>query len=256
MEPTSILLVLAVVAAVALLAGGHKRRDAEPAGPAAGPLVATWYSASDGYGGYFVPPGGAENLRRMSPDPVAMVSAAGPVQCINRSHNGMRLRELINGGRLANGLPEVLGADGVTVEPLRRQLAVDKPDIAVIGAGMVDWAFDHISAEEYRALLGQAASAASDQGVALVFLGFSRFGLSDVITPQIQARLAEGDSVLRRVASELNVPYIDRSSVEPIMGWDGLHVVPECHQQAAPIIATQLAKIAAYINHFRREAQA
>ena len=69
------------------------------------------------------------------------------------------------------------------------------------------------------------------------------------LMPAVQARLQEGDSALRAAAQDLGVPYIDRSSVEPVMGWDGLHVVPECHQQAAPIIAGQLASIAAPINN-------
>ena len=228
-----------LLALAALAAGTLFRRWRHPPAPPP-PPTACWYSASDGYGGYFE--GG--QLRRYDPDPVEMIDAAGPVTCINRSHNGMRLSELLNGGPLANGLPEQVGDTGVTVLPFPQQLAADAPDLAVVGAGMVDWLFDDITPESYRAMLARAASQARTLGIEPVFLGFSRFALSSFITPDHLARIELGDDTLRVVAAELDVPYIDRSSVEPVMAEDGLHWVRECHEEAALVIAPQLAAIA------------
>jgi hypothetical protein len=227
-----------LLALAALAAGALFRRWKSP--PAPRPPTACWYSASDGYGGYFE---GGE-LRRYDPDPVEMVDAAGPVHCANRSHNGMRLRELLAGGPLANGLPEEAGDTGVTVLPFAQQLAQDQPELAVVGAGMVDWLFDDITPESYRAMLVRAASEARALDIQPVFLGFSRFALSSFITPDHIARIALGDDTLRVVAEELDVPYIDRSSVEPVMAPDGLHWTRECHEEAARVMAPQLATIA------------
>lgn len=244
MEPTTLALLVAVVIGVAVAAATGRKSDRPTHDPVKS-IRAAWYSASDGYGGYFTYPAGVPLLHRYDPDPVAMITARGPVLCVNRSHNGMRLRELLAGGRLANGLPEVLGETGVTIPPFAEQLAHDRCEIAVIGAGMVDWVFDPITRPEYEGLLAQAVDQARAQGVQPVFLGFSRFALSDVITPERQARLEMGNRVLQDVAAALQVPYIDRSGVDPIMAEDGLHLIAECHQRAAIEIAPQLAAIAA-----------
>jgi lysophospholipase L1-like esterase len=206
------------------------------------PVKASFYTASDGTGDYFDPPG---VLRRYSPTPIEQIDAAGPVRAVSQAVDGIQLRELIAGGHVQYGVAQNWLQDSIVVAPLAVRLQHDESRIIVIGAGMVDVVFTNITLDAYLEMAREAVATVRAAGKVAVLRGYNRFVDSDLFTPAMQLRLAQFELALQLLARDLGVPFLDIAAAgPPEMAPDGLHATPAYNARIAAVVAPQLAAIA------------
>jgi hypothetical protein len=185
-------------------------------------LACLYVSASDGTGSYL------DNgvMRQYDPAPVDMVNEAGPVQCVNRSVNGITLAALVNTGKLA---------DMLKAEPAQR---------LVLGAGVNDALFGDNTLAEHLENLRRAVLLARASGAQPYIRGFNRFVVTETVTPQRLARRDEFNAGEKAEAQALGVPFFDLDAVEfnglADLSPDQLHAGPAYNRRIANYIASQL----------------
>ena len=200
--------------------------------------TATVISASDSAGGWFDVDAGV--LRHFDPDPVQMISQAGPVQCVNASINGLRLAELMQGGPVADGVGRD-GRMGLTVRPLREQLAQMTTPIVVVGAWMNDAIRTDLDPDIFRQLVRQCIAECSAAGKHLVLRGQQGFVESPAVPARALLRITQFGEILREEARAAGVTVIDPLLAGPpeICG-DGLHGTEAYMRRIADSLALQL----------------
>lgn len=227
-----VIIVIAVIVGLLVVHGGNSKPEPTPW------PMATVISASDSAGGWFDVPAGV--LRHFDPDPVAMVSARGPVQCVNASINGLRLAELMTGGPVADGVGRD-GRMGLTVAPLREQLATMSTPIVVVGAWLNDAINTDLSVEEFRALVRECIDTCLAADKHLAFRGQQGF----LETPRVSAhalwRVAQFGAVLREEAAARGITVLDPLLAgPPEICSDGLHGTEAYMRRIAATLALQL----------------
>lgn len=219
--------IVAILGVIAMIFAHNK-----PANP---PQAVSFYGDSSTFGGYFV---GAQ-LHRCDPDPVALVAKYAGRPCVNRAHNGLKLFEMISGGKIALASP-TLGEPG-EVAPFAGELMADASPVVVIGCGVVDAMFSDITPEQHTQNLRMALGVAMVAGKTPILRGLNRFDGSAALSLAQIARRNEFDQITRFVAGEQGVKFldIDGAGFADICG-DGLHPTPEYHDRIARHIAAQL----------------
>lgn len=206
---------------------------------------ATIYGASETASGYCVPPD--ETLLTISPTACEMMSAAGPIQVISRSINGLRLSELMKGGPVASGVG--LGEEGKHVTAFAEQLNTDTSNLIVVSAGMVDCLFDPITLEDYMSLVETAvAEIRKRTGMYPVIRGYNQFVPTTLMTPERLMRVVQFNGALKNWCASNSVDFADVYET-PFAGVadmapDMIHRNKESHQAIANFMAARLDEIA------------
>lgn len=230
-------IIAAVVIGIVLVAlivrkGGHDEPQPTPW------PTATVISASDSAGGWFDVDAGV--LRHFDPDPVQMISQAGPVQCINASINGLRLLELLAGGPVADGVDRE-GRMGLSVRPLREQLAQMTTPIVVIGAWMNDAINTALPEDEFRVLVRECIDECAAAGKHLVFRGQQGFLVTSRVSADALYRVTRFGEILREEARAAGVTVLDPLLAgPPEICSDGLHGTEAYMRRIADTLAVQL----------------
>lgn len=226
-----VIIIVAAALVIALSRGGSDHA------PTPWP-TATVISASDSAGGWYDV--NADALRHFDPDPVQMISQAGPVQCVNASINGLRLAELMQGGPVADGVGRD-GRMGLTVRPLREQLAQMATPIVVVGAWMNDAIRTDLDADTFRQLVRQCIAECEAADKHLVLRGQQGFVESPQVSALALQRIQQFGEILREEARAAGVTVLDPLLAgPPEICSDGLHGTEAYMRRIADTLALQL----------------